>query len=58
MTAVGVTSYLFYLGEFILCLISIVVFGKLIVFHFIVDHFDKQNTVKQNSKTLHFIKKS
>ncbi len=50
MTAVGVTSYLFYLGKFVLCLISIVVFGKLIIFHFIVDYFDKRNTIKQQAK--------
>jgi hypothetical protein len=35
MTAVGVTSYLLYLNEPILALISTVVFAKLIVFHFI-----------------------
>lgn len=56
MTAAGVTMYLFYLGEFILSLISVVVFGKLIIFHFIADYFDKQNTTKQRSKSLVFIK--
>lgn len=48
MTAVGVTSYLIYLGEPILALISTVVFAKLIVFHFIMDHYDK----KQRSEAL------
>jgi len=42
MTAIGVTGYLFYLGEFVLALISMVVFGKLIIFHFIMEYFDKQ----------------
>ncbi|MBT8173610.1 MAG: hypothetical protein KJO99_04455 [Nitrosopumilus sp.] len=46
MTAIGVTMYLFYLGESILALISMVVFGKLIVFHFVMDYFDKQNLKK------------
>jgi len=36
MTAIGVTTYLLYLGEPILALISGVVFTKLIVFHFIM----------------------
>ena len=31
MTAIGVTSYLLYLNEFILSLISTIVFGKLII---------------------------
>ena len=48
MTAIGVTSYLLYLNEPILALISTVVFAKLIVFHFIMDYYDK----KQNSQTL------
>jgi multisubunit Na+/H+ antiporter MnhB subunit len=48
MTAIGVTLYLLYLNEPILALISTVVFAKLIVFHFIMDYYDK----KQNSQTL------
>ena len=43
MTAVGVTGYLLYLGEPILALISTVVFAKLILFHFIMDFYDKKN---------------
>ena len=46
MTAIGVTAYLFYLGESILALISMVVFGKLIIFHFVMEFFDKQNQKK------------
>ena len=46
MTAIGVTTYLFYLGDFILALISIAVFGKLIIFHFVMEYFDKQNLKK------------
>lgn len=45
-TAIGVTLYLLYLGEPILALISSVVFAKLIVFHFIMDYYDKKNSNK------------
>jgi len=45
-TAFGVTLYLLYLGESILALISSVVFAKLIVFHFIMDYYDKRNSKK------------
>ena len=38
--------YLLYLGESILALISSVVFAKLIVFHFIMDYYDKKNSKK------------
>ncbi len=50
MTAIGVTSYLLYLGEPILTLISSVVFAKLIVFHFIMDYYDKKQ--RKSSQTL------
>ena len=50
MTAIGVTSYLLYLGEPILALISSVVFAKLIVFHFIMNYYDKKQ--RKNSQTL------
>ena len=46
MTAIGVTVYLLYLGQPILALISTVVFAKLIVFHFIMDYYDKKSTKK------------
>ncbi|MDH5570031.1 MAG: hypothetical protein OEX98_09630 [Nitrosopumilus sp.] len=46
MTVVGVTTYLLYLDEFILALISTIVFGKLIIFHFVMEYFDKQNLKK------------
>jgi hypothetical protein len=42
MTAIGVTLYLVYLAEVILALISLVIFSKLIVFHFVIDFFDKR----------------
>ena len=45
MTAIGVTVYLLYIEEFTLSLISMVVFGKLIVFHFVMDYFDKKNKI-------------
>ncbi|MDH3611474.1 MAG: hypothetical protein OEM79_06910 [Nitrosopumilus sp.] len=49
-TAIGVTLYLLYLQEPILTLISSVVFAKLIVFHFIMDWYDKKNSkeISQN----------
>ena len=50
MTAIGVTGYLVYLGEPILALISSVVFAKLIVFHFIMEYFDKKT--KKNTQAL------
>ncbi len=46
MTAIGVTGYLLYLGQPILALISGVVFAKLIVFHFIMDYYDKKSSKK------------
>jgi len=49
MTAIGVTGYLVYLGQPILALISTVVFAKLIVFHFIMDYYDKKNSKKLSS---------
>ncbi len=52
MTAIGVTTYLLYLNEPILALISTVVFAKLIVFHFIMDYYGKkQNPHALNLKT-------
>jgi len=51
MTAIGVTAYLFYLGDLTLSLISMIVFGKLIIFHFIVEYFDKKNSKQQIIKT-------
>ena len=56
MTTIGVTSYLFYLGEFILALISMVVFGKLIIFHFIMEYFDRQNSKQKNNQNVERIK--
>ena len=50
MTAIGVTGYLIYLEEPILALISSVVFAKLIVFHFIMDYYDKKT--KKNTQSL------
>ena len=53
MTAIGVTGYLLYLGQPILALISSIVFAKLIVFHFIMDYYDKE-TSKKISQNLSF----
>jgi len=46
MTAVGVTAYLLYLNEFILAFIASLVFSKVIVFHFIIDYYDKRSASK------------
>ena len=43
MTAIGVTTYLLYLGQLTLALISTAVFAKLIGFHFIMAYFDKNS---------------
>ena len=37
MTAIGVTAYLLYLGQTTMALISMVVFAKVIMFHFIIE---------------------
>ena len=63
MTAVGVTSYLLYLDEFVLSLISMVVFGKLIIFHFIMEYLtniiqrkkSQKLLVKLNSFSINFV---
>lgn len=52
MTAIGVTTYLLYLGESILALISTVVFAKLIIFHFIMDYYDKKSRKPSQSLSL------
>jgi hypothetical protein len=44
MTAVGVTAYLVYLDKMLLALIASIVFAKVIVFHFIIDYYDKRKT--------------
>ena len=56
MTAIGVTGYLYYLGESILSLISMIVFGKLIVFHFIMEYFDRKNLKQKNYQNIERIK--
>jgi hypothetical protein len=50
-TATGITGYLMYLGESILALISGIVFAKLIVFHFIMDWYDKRSNAKSGKRT-------
>ena len=50
-TAIGVTGYLIYLDEPILALISGVVFAKLMVFHFIMDYYDKKTTRLKNKNS-------
>lgn len=44
MTAIGVTGYLFHLEEHVLSFISMIVFSKLIIFHFIMEYFDRKNS--------------
>lgn len=47
MTAIGVTAYLAYLGQTTLALISAIVFAKVIVFHFVVDIYDRLKSKKR-----------
>jgi len=53
MTAIGVTTFLLYQGEYVLTLLSVIVFGKLIIFHFVMDYFDKQNLKKIQNISKH-----
>ena len=46
MTTIGVVTYLLLLNKPILAFISCVVFGKLIVFHFVMEYFDKKNQIQ------------
>ena len=55
ITAIGVTGYLIYLGKPILALISGIVFAKLIVFHFIMDYYDKRTTGSKRKNNRHKI---
>jgi len=52
MTAIGVTGYLVYLGQPILGLISTIVFAKLIIFHFIMDYYDKKAEKRSDLKKI------
>lgn len=52
MTAIGVTSYLAYLGEQTLALISAVVLSKVIVFHFALDLYDRLKSGKRSAERL------
>jgi hypothetical protein len=48
MTAIGVTAYLAYLGQTTLALISAIVFAKVIVFHFVIDIYDRLKSKKRS----------
>lgn len=56
MTAIGVTGYLFHLEEYVLSLISMIVFGKLILFHFIMEFFDRKKSQTKNFHNVERIK--
>jgi hypothetical protein len=56
LTAVGVTGYLFHLEEYVLSLISMIVFGKLILFHFIMEYFDRKKLQTKNPHDVERIK--
>ena len=56
MTAIGVTGYLFHLEEYALSLISMIVFGKLILFHFIMEYFDRKRLQTKNYQNVERIK--
>ena len=61
MTSIGVTAYLLFLNEPILALISSIVFAKLIIFHFVMEYFDKKisgNKFQKNSNYEDKIKRS
>jgi hypothetical protein len=47
MTAIGVTAYLAYLGQTTLVLISVIVFAKVILFHFVIDIYDRLKSKKK-----------
>ena len=41
-TAVDVSVYLLFLGQTTVATIAAIVFAKIIVFHFIIDHYNKK----------------
>ena len=56
MTAVGVTGYLFHLEEYVLSFISMIVFGKLIIFYFIMEYFDRKKFQTKDYQNMERIK--
>jgi hypothetical protein len=56
MTAIGVTGYLFHLEEYVLSFISMIVFGKLIIFHFIMEYFDRKKFQTEDYQNMERIK--
>jgi len=56
MTAIGVTGYLFHLEEYTLSFISMIVFGKLIIFHFIMEYFDRKKFQTKDYQNVERIK--
>ena len=52
MTSVGVTGYLIYENKPILALISMIIFAKIIIFHFIMEFLDKRKYKQTRSKKL------
>jgi hypothetical protein len=46
MTAIGVSSYLVYLNQPTLALFSAIVFSKIIIFHFVIDIYDRIKSKK------------
>ena len=52
ITSVGVTGYLIYENKPILALISIIIFGKIIIFHFIMEFLDKRKYKQSRGERL------
>ena len=55
MITVGTAGYLFHLEEHVLFLIPMIVFGRLILFHFIMEYFDRKK--KLQTKNFHDVER-
>jgi hypothetical protein len=53
MTAAGVTAYLIYLGQTTVAWISALVFAKVIVFHFVIEIYERLKRGKSFPKISH-----
>lgn len=53
LTAAGVTTYLVYIGQTTIALISAIVFAKVIVFHFAIELYERLKRRKSFLKLVH-----
>ena len=53
MTAIGVTTYLLFLGQTTLAIIALAVFAKVIIFHYVIDFYDKRKSKKEKRAVLY-----